>query len=166
MSFLSKVFHLKPRSIGIIGLRWYKTSDYRQPSELLQVVVHGRTFRLLEPEHGMSCIDYNFIRNSYTEQRFRLLRTFRTNGTMHSRRGEGGGPDCEPPKAETPTLTDMGNKEHFLNQKLGKRTSRRISLAKSGVSSRKSGQPAGNGGARLPKKGFSRQRGPASAPRD
>ncbi|HXJ94844.1 MAG TPA: hypothetical protein VMT20_18530 [Terriglobia bacterium] len=57
-------------------------------------------------------------------------------------------------------------KGRFLNQKLGKRTSRRIDLAKSGFSTQKSGQPAGNGGARLPKKGFSRERGPAKVASD
>jgi len=47
-------------------------------------------------------------------------------------------------------------KGRFLNQKLGKRTSRRIDLLKSGAKAQQLPSPAGS---RLPKKGSSRELG-------
>jgi len=63
------------------------------------------------------------------------------------------------------TIHDMG-KGRFLNQKLGKRTSRRIDLAKSGVSVQRPGKPARVGEVRQPKKGFSRERDSAGSASD
>jgi hypothetical protein len=48
-------------------------------------------------------------------------------------------------------------KGRFLNQKLGKRASRRMNLLKSKITTRGTGRASGAADTRLPKKGASRQ---------
>jgi hypothetical protein len=54
-------------------------------------------------------------------------------------------------------------KGRFINQKLGKRVSRKFELLKSNLAGRPQGKPAARADQRLPKKGQSREVKPALA---